>query len=159
MEGYRFSYRLRVRYSEIDGQKVVFNAHYMTYIDCAVTEYHRDLHSFPTRRSSDLFLEGLALDLTTLAEEGKFDIVLVKSTLEYKKPARVNEWLTVWCRMKKIGRSSMTMDFVITKEGESDPLVTAEIVYVCYDALNEKAMPVPTFVRKRIEVFEKADLS
>lgn len=144
MEGYRFSYRLRVRYSEIDGQKVVFNAHYMTYIDCAVTEY---------------FLEGLALDLTTLAEEGKFDIVLVKSTLEYKKPARVNEWLTVWCRMKKIGRSSMTMDFVITKEGESDPLVTAEIVYVCYDALNEKAMPVPTFVRKRIEDFEKADLS
>ena len=34
---------IRVRYSEIDGQGVVFNAHYLTYFDTAITEYFRAL--------------------------------------------------------------------------------------------------------------------
>ena len=33
----------RVRYSEIDGQGVVFNAHYLTYFDTTITEYFRAL--------------------------------------------------------------------------------------------------------------------
>ncbi|MBU8789238.1 hypothetical protein KM885_00395 [Oceanobacillus caeni] len=42
---YQFSHRLRVRYSEIDGQKVVYNSHYLTYIDVAVTEYFEQVLS------------------------------------------------------------------------------------------------------------------
>lgn len=37
VDGYHFSHRLKVRYSEIDGQKIVFNAHYLTYLDVAVS--------------------------------------------------------------------------------------------------------------------------
>ena len=33
--------RLRVRWAEVDMQKVVFNGHYLTYIDTAVAEYWR----------------------------------------------------------------------------------------------------------------------
>jgi acyl-CoA thioester hydrolase len=36
-----FRYYLRVRYSECDSQKVVFNARYGEYVDLAVTEYVR----------------------------------------------------------------------------------------------------------------------
>lgn len=35
---YHFYHPLRVRYSEINGQKIVFNAHYLTYLDVAVTD-------------------------------------------------------------------------------------------------------------------------
>ena len=36
---FRFFHRLRVRWAEIDMQKIVFNGHYLTYIDTAVTAY------------------------------------------------------------------------------------------------------------------------
>ncbi len=45
LSDYYFSHPIRVRYSEIDGQKIVFNAHYSTYIDVAVTEYFRTVIS------------------------------------------------------------------------------------------------------------------
>ena len=36
---FRFFHRLRVRWAEIDMQKIVFNGHYLAYIDTAVTSY------------------------------------------------------------------------------------------------------------------------
>src|SRR5262249_11086983 len=38
-----FRHRIRVRYSEIDGQAVVFNSRYLEYADVAITEYYRSL--------------------------------------------------------------------------------------------------------------------
>jgi len=35
--------RLRVRWAEVDMQKIVFNGHYPTYIDTAIAEYLRDI--------------------------------------------------------------------------------------------------------------------
>ena len=36
---FRCFHRLRVRWAEVDIQKIVFNAHYLTYADCAMTDY------------------------------------------------------------------------------------------------------------------------
>ncbi|WP_423798714.1 acyl-CoA thioesterase [Neobacillus sp. SAB-20_R2A] len=137
---FRFSHRLKVRYSEIDGQKIVFNAHYMTYIDVAVTEY---------------FHEGLKLDF----EEADFDFVLAKSTLEFKKSAELNDWLNIWCKISKVGNTSMTMNCMITRDGETDPILLAEIIYVSYDANTKTTRPVPALVRNRIEEFENGLLT
>ncbi|MEC7649574.1 MAG: acyl-CoA thioesterase, partial [Pseudomonadota bacterium] len=38
---FKFAWPFRVRYSEVDGQMIVFNAHYLTYYDTAITEYFR----------------------------------------------------------------------------------------------------------------------
>ena len=38
-----FFHPFRVRYSEIDGQGVLFNAHYLTFYDTTITEYFRAL--------------------------------------------------------------------------------------------------------------------
>ena len=35
-QDFRFFHRLRVRWAEVDMQKIVFNAHYLMYIDTAV---------------------------------------------------------------------------------------------------------------------------
>lgn len=143
VDDFRFSHRIKVRYSEIDGQKIVFNAHYLTYLDIAVSEY---------------FQEGLQLDMEALAQTGDFDFVLAKSTLEYKRSAHLNDWLIIWCRMGKVGTSSMTMNFKITKDGEDDPLLLAEIIYVSYNSETKTSQPVPTFVRERIEQYENGNL-
>lgn len=139
-EDYRFSHRLKVRYSEIDGQKIVFNAHYLTYLDIAVGEY---------------FEEGLKLYLSEFAEEGSFDYVLAKSTLEYKDSARLGDWLEVWCKVARIGNSSFTMNFLITREGEDSPILLGEIIYVSYNSETKSSQPIPEYVRERIESFEE----
>ncbi|BCJ85461.1 acyl-CoA thioesterase [Effusibacillus dendaii] len=142
MEGFRFNYRLRVRYSEIDGQKIVFNAHYLTYLDCAVTEYFRD---------------GLQLDMIKLAEQDIFDVVLAKTTLEFKSPAHLDDWLQIWVKTAEMGKSSMKIDFAVCREGEQEPLVSAQTVYVSYDGHNKRSRPIPDFVRERIERFEQGE--
>ena len=38
---YVCTHRLRVRWVEVDMQKVVFNGHYLTYIDSAIADYWR----------------------------------------------------------------------------------------------------------------------
>ena len=125
-----------MRYSEIDGQKIVFNAHYLTYIDVAVIDY---------------FEEVFRRDFEELAQENIFDIAMVKSTLEYKKPARFKDTLEIWCRTSRIGGSSLTMEFVITKAGEEEPLVEAEVIYVNYDAAAGKSRAIPDFVRQQLK--------
>ena len=40
---FTFFHPLRVRWAEVDMQSVVFNGHYLTYFDVAITEYWRSL--------------------------------------------------------------------------------------------------------------------
>lgn len=40
-EKFPCTHTLRVRWSEVDMQKIVFNGHYLDYIDVAVAEYWR----------------------------------------------------------------------------------------------------------------------
>jgi hypothetical protein len=42
-QDFRFSHRMRVRWVEVDMQKIVFNGHYLMYFDTAVTDYWRNL--------------------------------------------------------------------------------------------------------------------
>lgn len=40
---FSFFHALRVRWAEVDPQSIVFNGHYLTYADVAITEYFRAL--------------------------------------------------------------------------------------------------------------------
>jgi len=64
---FQFFYPFRVRYSEIDGQKVVFNAHYLTYFDTAITEY----------------LRWLPIDYKQYIKETGCDFHTVRTLVEY----------------------------------------------------------------------------
>lgn len=138
LKPFNFSYPLRVRYSEIDGQKVVFNAHYLTYLDTTITEYFRPI-------LGDNWLE---------AYSQTFNIVLVKSTLEFKSPARMDDQLLVKCKVTRLGNSSFTAKFVITRKEANTPLLEAENIFVNVDPKTEKPAPIPDLVREKIRQFE-----
>lgn len=135
MEGYKFSHTLRVRYSEIDGQKIVFNAHYMTYMDVAITEYFREV-------------------VRPLPEGEEFDFVLAKTTIEFKGSAYLDDILHIYCRTIRLGNTSFTVQFAIERDETKEVIVLAEIVYVSYDLATRKAVPIPKVVRERIKAFE-----
>ncbi len=66
---------IRVRYAECDAQGIVFNAHYLTYFDVAVTEYFR--------------LKGH--DYIPFVRESGLDFHVVRSLIDYKSPARFDD--------------------------------------------------------------------
>ena len=128
---------LRVRWAEVDMQKIVFNAHYLTYIDTAIAEYWREIglpypHGYVERYGNDIFLR--------------------KATVEYLGSARYDDMLTVCCRVAKLGRTSMTFQFEIFREAEM--LISAELVYVNADP-SMKAAPLPDEVRERVKKYER----
>ncbi|QDI90024.1 acyl-CoA thioesterase [Salicibibacter halophilus] len=135
---FRFSHELRVRYSEIDGQGIVFNAHYMTYLDVAMTEYFRTV-------LGENWLEKY---------KNTFDIALVKSTLEFQRPARLDEQLSIWCSVNHIGTSSFTAAFEITKKNDPAILLKAEQIHVNYDASEATSVPIPADVRSLMQQYE-----
>ena len=40
---YTFFYPFRIRYSEVDGQSIVYNSHYLTFFDTAIIEYLEEI--------------------------------------------------------------------------------------------------------------------
>jgi acyl-CoA thioester hydrolase len=129
-----------VRWAEVDMQKIVFNGHYLTYIDTAVADYWREIglpypQGYVERYGADLFLR--------------------KATVEYLGSARYDDLLEVYSRVGKLGRSSMTFQFEIHREGQGGPLVSAELVYVNADPSAMKAAALPDDVRQRILAYER----
>jgi acyl-CoA thioester hydrolase len=132
--------RLRVRWAEVDMQKIVFNGHYLTYIDTAIAEYWREIglpypHGYVDRYKNDVYLR--------------------KATVEYLGSARYDDQLDICCRVARLGRSSMTFLFEIYREAEDKALVTAELVYVNADPASMKAAPLPDDVRSRVLRYER----
>ena len=137
-DAFPFAHTLRVRYSEIDGQKVAYNSHYLTYLDVAITEYFRSL--------------GIGL-----LESSDFDIALVKATLEFKRPARLDDLLDVHVSISRLGNSSFTGRFRICPHGGLDAdeaHLEAEVIYVSFSSEEGRAVPIPGWVRERIGSLE-----
>jgi acyl-CoA thioester hydrolase len=132
--------QLRVRWAEVDMQKIVFNGHYLTYIDTAIAEYWRAI-GLP-------YPEGYV-------ERYANDVYLRKASVEYLGSARYDDVLTVYCRVARLGRSSMTFVFEIYREAAEAPLVTAELVYVNADPATMKSAPLPEELRERVRRYER----
>lgn len=131
---FRFAHCLRVRWSEADMQGVVFNGHYLSYFDIGVTEYLRELCGGDTGRLKDAFER----------------MYVVKSTLEYRSPARFDDVIEICVRTARLGGSSMRLLLEIRREDEL--LVEGENIYV----FAEQGRPerVPDALRVLIRAFE-----
>ena len=138
-EDFSCRHRLRVRWAEVDMQKIVFNGHYLTYIDTAIADYWRAI--------------GLAYP-DGYVERYASDVFLRKATLEYLGSARYEDELDVFCRASRLGRSSMTFQFEIWR-GTADLLITAELVYVNAHPQSKTAVPLPEEFRRRVLAFER----
>ncbi|CDN87467.1 MULTISPECIES: YbgC/FadM family acyl-CoA thioesterase [Hydrogenophaga] len=128
-DDFRFFHRLRVRWAEVDMQKIVFNAHYLMYFDTAISDYWRAL-ALPYEESMHS-LDG--------------DLYVVKATVEYHASARADEQIDVAMKCSRVGTSSMAFTGAIFRGDEH--LITGEIVYVFADPATQRSRPVPQALR------------
>jgi len=126
---FRCHTRLRVRWAEVDMQKIVFNGHYLTYIDTAMGDYWRAL-AMPYEASMQV-LGG--------------EIYLKKASVEYHASARLDDLLDIGLRCEGVGNSSLRFAAGVFAGGRL--LVSGELLYVFADPATQTSRPVPPALR------------
>jgi acyl-CoA thioester hydrolase len=136
---YRLRVPLRVRWAEADMQGVVFNGHYLTYCDVAVTEYWR---AIGLRYPQDFVEQGS-------------DTFVRKASIEYFAAAHYDDELFVCARTAQLGRSSLRFVVELYRQDDTDnALIGAELIYVNADPKAKKSLPWSDKVRRHIRAFE-----
>ncbi|GAA6141060.1 YbgC/FadM family acyl-CoA thioesterase [Hydrogenophaga sp. 5NK40-0174] len=138
-QDFRFTHRLRVRWAEVDMQKIVFNAHYLMYFDTAVADYWKAL--------------GLPYETGLKSLDG--DLFVAKASLDFHGSARYEDELDVAMRCERVGHSSIAFKGAIFR-GENH-LISADIVYVFADPVSQKSRPVPDVFRSMLMGYEAGD--
>lgn len=135
---FNFKWPFRVRYSEVDGQMIVFNAHYLIYFDTAITEYFR----------------ALPYDYMGQVKRTGEDYNTVKSVVNYHQPITFDEDIEVFVKVSRLGRSSLTFALEIHPQNTEDLRSTGEIIWVNTDQKSQKPVPLPNELVVKIKQFE-----
>jgi acyl-CoA thioester hydrolase len=126
--GTPYRHELRIRYGEVDMQRHVFNAHYLTYVDDALDGWLR---------------WGLG-DYETAG----FDMVLKRADITWHGAATFGDVLAIDVSARRWGNSSFDVAF----EGsvEERPVFTAIVTYVSVAPGTTDPNPVPEDVRSAL---------
>jgi len=129
-----FCYLLRVRYSECDAQKVVFNGRYSDYVDIAVSEFVRVIWG----DYNDILSSGI-------------DNQVVSYSINWSAPAYFDEVLAITVKPLRIGNSSYELQVDFYRHDNQEPIASAKIVYVMVSVDQYKKMQIPDDVRNKLE--------
>jgi YbgC/YbaW family acyl-CoA thioester hydrolase len=135
-EHFRFLDPLRVRWAEVDMQRIVFNGHYLMYFDTAVAGYWR----------------ALALPYEDSMQALGGDLYVRKATLEYEGSARYDDQLNVGMRCERIGNTSLVLRCAAFRGRQR--LVAGELVYVFADPATQRPQSVPAALREVLLGYE-----
>ena len=134
---FRFAFPKRVRYAEVDAQAVVFNSRYLEYLDVGITEYWREVG----------------------VPHGGFEVHVVRSVVEYRKPLRNDELFDICLRVARFGRSSMVTKWEIHGfGGDEDLRAEGETVAVHVDLKTHSSLAIPDAIVTLFENFERKPL-
>ena len=136
-DDFRLLHRLRVRWVEVDLQKIVFNGHYLMYFDTAMADYWR----------------ALAIPYEDTMHQLGGDLYVKKASLEYHASAQYDDRLDVGLRCQRIGNSSI--QFMGGIFCGDQLLITGELLYVYANPNTKTSMPVPQVLRETMLGFEE----
>ncbi|PZO72392.1 MAG: 4-hydroxybenzoyl-CoA thioesterase [Sphingomonas taxi] len=133
--GFAFSTRFRVRYAEIDGQRIVFNSRYLEYADVAVTEFWE--------------WTGIAETLPEIWPTTEFNVR--RTEIDYLKPFRLGDTVEAFVRIEKLGTTSLTKRFELAhaETGELHTVITMVSVHV--DLETGRPVALPNAIRTVLE--------
>ena len=125
--------QVRVRYSETDQMGVVYHGNYIPYFEIGRVEWLRN--------------KGVSYKIM---EESGVALPIVSMTLNYKKPARYDELLTVTTTFKSQTSVKVEFDCEIHNE-KNELLTTAHFILVFVDLLTGKPIQPPQYIKDILE--------
>lgn len=134
---FRFLHRMRVRWGECDMQGIVFNPHYMAFVDVALTEYWRAV--------------GMTYPAAFLAEG--VDMFMVAARQVYRDAARFDDEIDVFLRVAYLGTTSLRFAFEIRRDG--GVLFEGEATYVSADPVTRRPVGLSERLVAAVMGFER----
>ena len=128
--------KLKVRYSEVDRQNIVYNSHYLTYYDISLSE----------------MLDSL-FDQEEYIKKTNNEFHTVAAQLNFKNPARLNDEVNIFTAIKKIGNSSITFTQEIYRDGSDELINEAEIIWVNTNQDEMKPASIPKDLKNKFGKF------
>lgn len=121
----QFVWQVRVYYEDTDSGGVVYHSNYLNYMERARTEW----------------LRHLGFEQTDLKDQMNSIFVVHSMQIEFKKPAKFNDLLTVCSELTTIGYGSLVFQQKI--DLNSQLLIQANVKVACVDALTFKPSKIP----------------
>ena len=133
--GFAFSTRFRVRYAEIDGQKVVFNSRYLEYADVAVTE----------------FWEWTGIEAALGEAWTGTEFHVRRAEIDYLRPFALGDTIEAFVRIARLGTSSLTQRFELCHATTGALHTVIDMVIVNVHLPSGQPMPIADPVRAFLE--------
>lgn len=127
---------IRVRYSETDQMRVVYHGNYAQYFEVGRVEWLRN--------------KGVSYKWM---EENGIMLPVVSLTMNYKKPARYDELLTLKTILKKQASVKIEFDYELYNEKE-ELLTTGNSVLVFVDAKTGRPIAPPLYILELLNRME-----
>ena len=128
-----FHWPVRIYYESTDAGGVVYHAEYLKFFERARTEWLRQLgFEQPELQTNDGVL-----------------FVVHKMEIQYARPARFNENLSVVSTLKELGRCRFVFEQTLVRE--TTRLTQAKVEVACVSANDFRPMPLPTRIRQQFE--------
>ncbi|KCV63245.1 tol-pal system-associated acyl-CoA thioesterase [Bordetella bronchiseptica] len=127
---------IRVYYEDTDAGGVVFYANYLKFLERARTEW----------------LRGLGVNQSDLAEREHRLFVVHSLDMSYRKPARLDDLITIRSRITRIGRASI--HFAQRAERNGELLAEGNIQICCVDSLRMRPAELPDNIRAKLKFIQ-----
>ena len=125
-----FIHRMRVRYGECDPQGVLFNAHYLSYIDHTINEMWREAFG----------------SYNAMLDRG-VDIVVHEARLRFLGSARFEEEIELEAVITHLGTTSVSSMHRFRRL-DGTPLLESEVRHVFIDTATAAKTPIPEWARE-----------
>lgn len=129
--------QIRVYYEDTDAGGVVFYANYLKFFERARTEWLRELD----------------VQQSALVETEARMFVVHSLDMSYRKPARLDDLITIRSRITQVGRASIHFEQRAERDGEL--LAHGNIQICCVDAMNLRPKALPAVVREKLEPIQE----
>jgi acyl-CoA thioester hydrolase len=127
-----FQFQVRVRYAETDQMAVVYHGNYAQYFEMGRVEW----------------LRNMGISYKWMEDNGVM-LPVVSLTMNYKKPARYDDFLTVKTVLKSQTSVKIEFDYEIYNE-ENELLTTGYSMLVFVNMKTGRPMLPPTYVLEKI---------
>ena len=123
---FAYRHRLSVRFRDCDAMGHVNHAVYFTYFEQCRLTFWREATGAPSPHTR---------------------LIIARAECDYRAPAHFGDELDVTLHIGRIGGSSFTLEYEITRAGGDQIIATGRTVMVSYDYAAGQSIPLPDAAR------------
>ena len=139
---FRAACQVRVRYADTDAMGVVYYANYLAFFESARVEYIR----------------AIGCSYREMEESGMVAAV-TEAHCKYLAPARFDDLLTIYVRIERLRKVSMSFSYEVWRDEDSSLLTKGSTSHACLNRQTLRPMALPEAFRSAVLSYEGSEVA